>query len=87
MSVKESFNNTVKIVSQMKQHTTNEEKLDLYKYYKQATIGDINIPQPGFLDFTGKAKWNAWNSVKGTTSENAMKMYIKIVNLLLSKNN
>ena len=87
MSVKESFNNTVKIVSQMKQHTTNEEKLDLYKYYKQATIGDVNIPQPGFLDFTGKAKWNAWNSVKGTTSENAMQMYIKTVNVLLNKNN
>ena len=87
MSIKESFNTAVKIVSQMKQHPTNEEKLNLYKYYKQATIGDINIPQPGFLDFTGKAKWSAWNSVKGITSENAMQMYIKTVNLILSKNN
>lgn len=87
MSIKESFNKAVKIVNQMKQQPANEEKLNLYKYYKQATIGDINIPQPGFLDFTGKTKWNAWNSVKGTTSENAMKMYIKIVNLLLTKNN
>ena len=87
MSIKESFNSAIKIVSQMKQQPTNEEKLNLYKYYKQATVGDVNIPQPGFLDFTGKAKWNAWNSVKGTTSENAMQLYIKTVNVLLNKNN
>lgn len=87
MSIKQSFDSAVKIVSQMKQQPSNEEKLILYKYYKQATIGDVNIPQPGFLDFTGKAKWDAWNSVKGINSENAMQMYIKTVNLLISKNN
>ena len=87
MSIKQSFDSAVKIANQMKQQPSNEEKLILYKYYKQATIGDVNIPQPGFLDFTGKAKWDAWNSVKGINSENAMQMYIKTVNLLISKNN
>ena len=87
MSLKHNFNNAVKNVTQMKQHPSNQEKLVLYKYYKQATIGNINIPQPGFLDFTGKAKWDAWNSVKGITSENAMQIYIKTVNLLITKNN
>ena len=22
-----------------------------------ATVGDVNIPRPGLMDFTGKAKW------------------------------
>lgn len=25
-----------------------------------ATIGDVNTPRPGMLDFTGKAKWYAF---------------------------
>jgi len=25
-----------------------------------ATVGDVNIPRPGMLDFTGKAKWCAF---------------------------
>ena len=26
---------------------SNEELLDLYKYYKQATVGDCNTARPG----------------------------------------
>jgi hypothetical protein len=22
-----------------------------------ATVGDVNVPRPGIMDFTGKAKW------------------------------
>ena len=55
---------------------SNEEKLDLYKYFKQATVGDVNIPRPGMLDFKGKAKWDAWNSVKGMSTEDARTNYI-----------
>ena len=33
--------------------------------YFQATVGDVNTTRPGMLDFTGKAKWDAWNSKKG----------------------
>jgi len=32
--------------------------------------------RPGFLDFTGKRKWDAWNSKKGMSKEDAMKAYI-----------
>lgn len=34
-----------------------------YKYYKQGTVGDVNTARPGMLDFTGKAKWDAWKEV------------------------
>ena len=55
---------------------SDEDKLYLYKYYKQATVGNINIEQPGFFDFTGKAKYNAWKSVEDTSTLVSMKKYI-----------
>lgn len=55
---------------------SDEDKLYLYKYYKQATIGNVNINEPGFFDFTGKAKYNAWKSVEDTSPLLSMKKYI-----------
>ena len=37
------------------------------------------------LDFKGKAKWDAWNSIKVTTSEEARAKYIKLVKSILLK--
>tara|TARA_Y200000002_G_C22400609_1_gene545474 strand:- start:367 stop:630 length:264 start_codon:yes stop_codon:yes gene_type:complete len=62
---------------------SNDNKLYLYKFYKQAMIGDNNTSKPGFLDFTGKAKWSAWESLKGMSKEEAMQSYINKVNELL----
>jgi acyl-CoA-binding protein len=62
---------------------TNDDKLYLYKYYKQATVGNINIEEPGFFDFTGKAKYNAWKSVEDTSTTVSMKKYILKTNELL----
>ena len=62
---------------------SDDDKLYLYKYYKQATIGNVNINEPGFFDFTGKAKYNAWKSVEDTSKTLAMKKYIqKTIELL-----
>ena len=58
---------------------SNEEKLDLYKYFKQATVGDVNTNRPGLLNLKGKAKWDAWNSVKGTSKEDAQAAYVELV--------
>mgnify|MGYP001171926430 CR=1 FL=1 len=56
---------------------SDEEKLYLYKYFKQATVGDINIEEPSFFSFTEKAKYNAWKSVEDTSKKVSMKKYIK----------
>jgi diazepam-binding inhibitor (GABA receptor modulator, acyl-CoA-binding protein) len=45
----------------------DKDLLILYSLYKQGTVGDCNTEKPGFLDFKGKAKWEAWNERKGTT--------------------
>ncbi len=34
----------------------------------QSKDGDCDTAKPGMLDFTGKAKWEAWNGVKGKTT-------------------
>ena len=55
---------------------TNDNMLYLYKYYKQVTVGNINIKQPGFFDFKNKAKYEAWSSVKDVSKNLAMRKYI-----------
>ncbi len=45
--------------------------LELYKWFKQATVGDVNTEAPGMFSFKEKAKWNAWNEAKGKTQEQA----------------
>ncbi|WP_421843236.1 acyl-CoA-binding protein [Marinobacter algicola] len=55
---------------------SNELKLEFYALYKQATEGDISGKRPGMMDFVGRAKYDAWEKVKGTSSEEAMQKYI-----------
>ena len=55
---------------------SNDDKLYLYKYYKQSTIGNINIEVPSYFDFIGHQKYNAWKSVEDTSISVSMKKYI-----------
>lgn len=57
---------------------SNDEKLELYKYFKQSTVGDVNTSRPGMFNLKGKAKWDAWKSVEGTSKEDAQAAYIEI---------
>ncbi|KAF5109485.1 hypothetical protein DV495_000765 [Geotrichum candidum] len=61
---------------------TNDELLQLYALFKQATIGDNTTPAPGTFDFKAKAKWNAWKKLEGTSQEDAEKQYIEFVEKL-----
>lgn len=64
---------------------TDEELLNLYKYFKQATVGDCNTARPGMFDLKGKYKWDAWNALKGTSKEDAEKEYVKLAKELIAK--
>ena len=66
---------------------TNDELLELYGYFKQATIGDCNTTRPGMFDLKGKAKWDNWNSRKGLSKEEAESKYIQLVETLKPKYN
>ena len=81
----DNFKKAADVVMNLSQSPDNDEKLTLYKYFKQATVGDINTARPGMLDFAGKAKWDAWNSVKGVSKNDAEIHYVKHVNDLIKQ--
>eukprot|EP00292_Cryptomonas_paramecium_P033018 CAMPEP_0113678186 /NCGR_PEP_ID=MMETSP0038_2-20120614/9771_1 /TAXON_ID=2898 /ORGANISM="Cryptomonas paramecium" /LENGTH=90 /DNA_ID=CAMNT_0000595723 /DNA_START=46 /DNA_END=318 /DNA_ORIENTATION=+ /assembly_acc=CAM_ASM_000170 len=61
----------------------NTQKLELYGLYKQATVGDNTTDKPGmFSGFEAGYKWDAWNKKKGTSKDQAMQEYIKLVESL-----
>lgn len=61
---------------------SNDILLKLYALYKQATDGDVTGERPGGFDFKGAAKFNAWESLKGKSKEDAAKEYVELVNSL-----
>lgn len=60
----------------------NDDMLFLYAHYKQAADGDVKGSRPGMLDLVGRAKYDAWAKLKGTTRDDAMTGYIKQVEKL-----
>ncbi len=55
---------------------SNELKLEMYALFKQATEGDVSGKKPGMLDVVGRAKYGAWEGLKGVSSDDAMQRYI-----------
>ncbi len=60
----------------------NTTLLKLYALFKQASEGDVAGRRPGFTDMVGRAKFDAWAVLKGTTGEDAMRQYISLVEQL-----
>jgi diazepam-binding inhibitor (GABA receptor modulator, acyl-CoA-binding protein) len=60
----------------------NATLLKLYALYKQASAGDNGDKKPGFGDMVGRAKWEAWNGLKGTPKLDAMQQYIDLIESL-----
>ncbi|XP_059840823.1 acyl-CoA-binding domain-containing protein 6 isoform X1 [Hypanus sabinus] len=61
-------------------HVANREKLlYLYGRFKQAKFGKCNIPKPGFFDFEGRQKWEAWKELGDMTAQQAMEEYVAAV--------
>lgn len=66
-------------VKQLTKKPSNEQLLKLYALYKQGSVGDNTTKKPGLTDLVGKAKWNAWNELKGTPPADAQAKYIALV--------
>jgi diazepam-binding inhibitor (GABA receptor modulator, acyl-CoA-binding protein) len=72
-------------VNALTRRPSNEELLELYGLYKQATAGDATGTRPGMIDFKGRAKFDAWTRLKGTAREDAMDRYVALVDRLVAK--
>jgi diazepam-binding inhibitor (GABA receptor modulator, acyl-CoA-binding protein) len=80
--LKARFEQAAVDVKGLPKRPSDDDMLALYALYKQATEGDVSGDKPGFFDFVGRAKYEAWESLRGTSSEEAMQRYIDKVGAL-----
>ena len=78
------FRQAAEDVKRLPSRPDNDTLLKLYALYKQATDGDVCGPKPGFFDFVGTAKYEAWAKLQGTAQDEAMKKYVDLVKKLRS---
>ncbi|XP_037940411.1 acyl-CoA-binding protein [Teleopsis dalmanni] len=71
-----TFEEIVEKARNFKQKPTQEEFLEFYGYYKQATAGDCDSDEPE--DPIKKALWQAWKDKAGMTADDAKEYYIKV---------
>ena len=80
--LKSAFEQASKDVHDLSERPDNDTLLRLYALYKQGSEGDVNGPKPGFFDFVGTAKYEAWTKLAGTSKEDAMRQYVDLVGKL-----
>jgi len=73
------FETAVAEVKELPEKPGNQDLLKLYALYKQATIGDAEGDRPGMMDFVGRAKYDAWAELSGTSKEEAEQSYVAVV--------
>ena len=82
MALTDDFQTAVATSQSLTRRPSNEELLDLYALYKQATEGDVTGDRPGGFDFKAIAKFDAWAEKKGLSKEQSMQNYIALVSRL-----
>lgn len=85
MTPTEAFEDAQKRVKTLSSAPSNDELLELYALFKQATAGDVSGSRPGMMDFKGRAKFDAWTKKKGTAKDAAMSAYVAVVDRLFKK--
>jgi diazepam-binding inhibitor (GABA receptor modulator, acyl-CoA-binding protein) len=82
MELQQSFESAVSRSKELTRRPGNDELLQLYALYKQATEGDVTGERPGGFDFKAIAKYDAWKELTGKSREQAMTEYIALVDRL-----
>ncbi|MEZ4335503.1 MAG: acyl-CoA-binding protein [Sandaracinaceae bacterium] len=85
MATKEEFEAAVDRVQKLPKKPSNDDLLELYGLFKQATVGDVQGKRPGMLDVKGRAKHDAWDKRRGTSADDARAAYVKLVARLEGK--
>lgn len=81
--LKQQFDKAAADVKGLSEKPDNDTLLRLYALYKQGSEGDVSGAKPGFFDFVGAAKYEAWEKMQGTSQEQAMKKYVELVKKLV----
>ncbi len=77
--LKSRFDAAVAQSKNLSERPDNATLLKIYGLYKQGTVGDNAEKKPGFGDMVGRAKWDAWNGLKGTSQDDAQQQYIDLI--------
>lgn len=82
MSLQAEFDQAVIDSKNLPERPDNMTLLRIYALFKQASTGDVEGSRPGFTDMVGRAKWDAWDALKGTAQEDAKQQYVDLINEL-----
>jgi acyl-CoA-binding protein len=82
--LRREFEQAAEDVKRLGSRPDNDTLLKLYALYKQGSQGDVRSSPPGFFDFVGTAKHEAWAQLSGTPQDEAMRRYIALVRQLLA---
>ncbi len=77
--LKQQFDRAVADSKTLPERPDNATLLKLYALFKQASSGDASGERPGMADFIARAKWDAWDGLRGTSAEEAMKKYVALI--------
>ena len=79
MSLQEQFDQAQADSKNLSERPDNMTLLKIYALYKQATAGDVEGKRPGFTDMVGRAKFDAWEQLKGVSQDDAMQQYVDLI--------
>lgn len=79
------FESAAEEVQNLSERPSNEDLLKLYALFKQGSVGDVSGKRPGMLDLKGRAKYDAWAELEGTSAEDAKQQYVDLVKELKKK--
>lgn len=79
MSLQTEFDAAQIASKNLEERPDNMTLLEIYALFKQATTGDVSGERPGFTDMVGRAKFDAWNGVKGLSKDEAMQKYVDLI--------
>lgn len=82
MSLQEQFTQAQADSKNLSERPDNMTLLKIYALFKQGSAGDATGDRPGMTDFVGRAKFDAWAGLKGTSQETAMQQYVDLITSL-----
>jgi diazepam-binding inhibitor (GABA receptor modulator, acyl-CoA-binding protein) len=85
MATEQEFQDAAGKVKSLTQRPGNDELLQLYALFKQASEGDATGSRPGRLKFKERAKFDAWAGIKGKSKDAARDEYVALVGRLAGK--
>ena len=78
----DTFDEAAKAAKSLPERPDDNTMLQLYALYKQGSSGDVSGDKPGFFDFVGVAKYEAWEKLSGTSEEDARSQYVALIRKL-----